>query len=327
VILLAGIPTETPLAMVASALDRLGAPYLLWNQRLVRETSVDIDLVGGRLGGSLTVSGRPLDLTHVTAAYPRLMDPERLPELARGTVDDTELARGLAVHRLLDGWLEVSPARVVNRSAPQGSNGSKPYQGQLIRDVGFRVPETLVSNDPAAIHDFIARHRRVVYKSMSGVRSIVRTVDDDALERIDRVRWCPVQFQAFVEGVNVRVHTVGATAAFASLVRSDGVDYRYAEGPAAEVAATALPVQVEERCLQLAARLGLHFAGIDLKIDPSGEAWCLEVNPSPAFSYYEGQTGQPIADAVAAYLAGRAPQHPMLSETGPVYGSSSAGLT
>jgi len=49
--------------------------------------------------------------------------------------------------------------------------------------------------------------------------------------------------------------------------------------------------------------MGLGFAGIDLRRTPDGELICFEVNPSPAFSYYEAQTGQPIAEALAAYLA------------------------
>ena len=32
--------------------------------------------------------------------------------------------------------------------------------------------------------------------------------------------------------------------------------------------------------------------------------YCFEVNPSPAFSYDEAHTGQPIAQAIARYLAG-----------------------
>ena len=32
-ILLAGIPSESPMRMVADALDELGHPYLIWNQR------------------------------------------------------------------------------------------------------------------------------------------------------------------------------------------------------------------------------------------------------------------------------------------------------
>jgi hypothetical protein len=33
--------------------------------------------------------------------------------------------------------------------------------------------------------------------------------------------------------------------------------------------------------------------------------FCFEVNPSPGYSYFEANTGQPIARAVARYLAGK----------------------
>ena len=42
--------------------------------------------------------------------------------------------------------------------------------------------------------------------------------------------------------------------------------------------------------------------GIDLKITPDDEVYCFEVNPSPAFSYYESNTGQPISAAIARAL-------------------------
>jgi hypothetical protein len=34
-----------------------------------------------------------------------------------------------------------------------------------------------------------------------------------------------------------------------------------------------------------------------------GEVFCFEVNPCPAFSFYESNTGQPIAASLARYLA------------------------
>ena len=39
---------------------------------------------------------------------------------------------------------------------------------------------------------------------------------------------------------------------------------------------------------------------------PNGEPVCLEVNPSPAFSYYEMASGLPIAAALARHLVGAA---------------------
>jgi glutathione synthase/RimK-type ligase-like ATP-grasp enzyme len=56
--------------------------------------------------------------------------------------------------------------------------------------------------------------------------------------------------------------------------------------------------------VRLAKTLGLPFTGIDLKITAQSCVYCFEVNPSPAFSYYEELTGQPISQALALYLAG-----------------------
>ena len=67
-----------------------------------------------------------------------------------------------------------------------------------------------------------------------------------------------------------------------------------------------IPDNVAQGCIDLAAGLGLAFAGIDLKFAPEGEVYCFEVNPSPGYSYFEANSGQPIAQAVADYLIGTA---------------------
>ena len=48
--------------------------------------------------------------------------------------------------------------------------------------------------------------------------------------------------------------------------------------------------------------LNLPLCGIDLKVTPEGIYYCFEVNPSPAYTYYEEQTGQPIAQAIIDYM-------------------------
>jgi glutathione synthase/RimK-type ligase-like ATP-grasp enzyme len=145
------------------------------------------------------------------------------------------------------------------------------------------------------------------YKSISGVRSIVQRLAAADIARLDKICWCPTQFQAFVEGINVRVHTIG-DAVFATAIHTEATDYRYAhrQGSPVTLQALELPDTLADRCLRLAHALGLAFAGIDLKLTPDQQVYCFEVNPSPAFSYYEVHTGQPIAQAVARYLAGEA---------------------
>lgn len=305
-ILLAGIPTETPMALVRQALDELGAPYLVFHQRKFEATEVDFEIANGIPGGRLRLGRKKVRLEDVHAVYNRLMDDQTLPETRDEPPGSPRRLHCRAVHDTLTRWCEIAPGRIVNRTAPMGSNGSKPYQAQLIRAQGFRVPETLVTNDPELVLAFRARHGRIIFKSMSAVRSIVQTLEDDNLGRLDLIRWCPTQFQQFVPGTNVRVHVVGDDL-FATAARTDATDYRYASrqvGEAADLEAVRLEDDLADRCLALARALGLDFAGIDLKITPDQEVYCFEVNPSPAFSYYEQGSGQPIAQAVARYLAG-----------------------
>lgn len=304
-ILLCGIPSETTVASVAAALERHGAAHVMVNQRDVRELSLELNLDENGLSGRLAGPHFDIDLEDVTGVYLRFMDDRELPELAREPPDSPARAASRAFHDLFVHWADVAPARVVNRYAAMGTNFSKPYQSQLIREHDFDVPETLVTNDPELVRAFQTKHGPLIYKSISGERSIVAVLDSGDADRLERIRWCPVQFQAFVPGPNVRVHTVG-DAVFATIIRSDAVDYRYSwqqTGRAAEFAPYDLGDDVARRCVALAASLGLDVAGLDLKLVPDGRVVCLEVNPSPVFSYYELNTGQPIADAVARLLA------------------------
>jgi hypothetical protein len=306
VIVLAGIPSEPAVARVADELRELELPFVWFDQRRAADSACAFRLDGEGLHGELRDGDRSVRLEDVAAVYWRLMDDRMLPELKGLPADAPERERCRSLHDAFVTWTSVTPARVVNRAAAMASNGSKPYQAQLIRRVGFDVPETLVTNEPDLVREFAAAHGRVIYKSVSGVRSIVEVLDDDGLTRLDDVRWCPVQFQAYVEGVDVRVHVVGRRV-FATRVASEAADYRYAGvrgGSPARLEATRLAAAVEDRCVELTERLGLRFSGIDLRITPDDRVVCFEVNPCPAYTYYEGHTGQPIARAIAEHLAG-----------------------
>ena len=123
--------------------------------------------------------------------------------------------------------------------------------------------------------------------------------------RAEALRACPVQFQAYVPGFDVRAHVIGDEV-IATRVDSAGTDYRYAARDGLET--TLRPWQLDPRleaaCVALSSALGLPFTGIDLRIAPDGEVYCFEVNPSPAYSYYEANAGQPISMTLARYLVG-----------------------
>jgi len=306
VILVCGIPTESPVARVIDALSDASAPMAVLNQRHFDDIELEYDIGGGgRLTGLLRIARLRWTLDEIQGVYVRLMDDRQLPELAAEPAGSTRRIACRSLHQALLAFCDVTPAKVLNRTGPMSTNASKPYQAQVIARHGFSIPETLITNSPDHVRDFVAEHKRVVYKSISGVRSIVETVTAQDLARLDQIRWCPVQFQAYVPGVDIRVHTVGEEV-FATEITSTATDYRYATQQvdvAAGLEALDLDDGTAGRCVALAEDLGLPLAGIDLKRSEQGEVFCFEVNPSPAFSYFEAHTGQPIAAAIASYLA------------------------
>jgi glutathione synthase/RimK-type ligase-like ATP-grasp enzyme len=270
VILVWGIPGDDPLDAVLEALCAAGG---------------DVELLDQSAPSKLeTRNSSP----NASAAYIR--PQESAPD--NGAADAALLA-----------WADTTDAAVINRPAAMAANNSKPHQLAAIARAGFAVPDTLVTTDANEVRRFHGLHGRLVYKSVSGVRSIVAQLDPRRLNDLADVANCPTQFQQYIEGDDVRVHVVGDEL-FATLVRSDADDYRYARA-GVEIADTTVPPEVGERCVAMAASMGLLVAGIDLRHATDGSWFCFEVNPSPAFTFYEHATGQPISAAIARLLIER----------------------
>jgi glutathione synthase/RimK-type ligase-like ATP-grasp enzyme len=304
VILLWGLPGDSPLRAVREALRRHqhdGVVFL--SQHDVLQTDLDLT-VGSSIDGRLRARGRTVKFGSIHAAYLRPYDTRRILDLAGTDPTDPAWFRAIATDDMLLSWADITPALAVNRPKAMAPNGSKPYQAAWIRTHGFRVPATLLTTHPAAVLEFRDQYHRVVYKSISGVRSIVSRLADADLERLDDVMWCPTQFQEFILGTDYRVHVVGGRV-FACRVTSNADDYRYGarSGSNPTIEACHLPADVEERCVALSRDMGLTVSGLDLRQTPEGAWYCFEVNPSPGFTYFEDATGQAIADAIADLLA------------------------
>jgi glutathione synthase/RimK-type ligase-like ATP-grasp enzyme len=301
-ILLWGVASEPPLAAVAAALERQAVLVFMLDQREVLDTTIDL-CVGADVRGSIHVYGRRIDLAAVTAVYVRPYSASDLPFIQAAGPDSAAWRHAHAVDATLYSWLELTPALVVSRPSAMATNGSKPYQLEMIRDAGFCVPETLITTDPVAARAFWDRYGDVVYKSVSGIRSIVSRVRPEHAARLANISWCPTQFQRYIAGQEYRVHVVGDEV-FACEVISNADDYRYPGDQSVLIRACNVPHEVADRCRRLAASLCLPVAGVDLRRDHEGRWYCFEVNPCPAFSYYERAAELPISDAIARLLAG-----------------------
>jgi glutathione synthase/RimK-type ligase-like ATP-grasp enzyme len=278
-----GLAEDRPLEVVRHHLRELGTDTAFIDQRRVAEYTIDLK-IDSTLFGSLVGPGVSLDLSQATAAYLRQYNFEQLDTfegVARGSELWTQAAQ---FEDTLNMWSELTGATIVNRPSAMGSNSSKPYQLDIIRRMGFAVPDTLITTDPDCVVAFWRRHQRIIYKSISSCRSIVAQFTNRDLATVEDVMACPTQFQQFIDGTDYRVHVLDERVVASRIVCSDD-DYRYSDR--ARVEPAILPDDVSERCVSLNRGLGLRFSGVDLRHSSDGEWYCFEVNPSPGFTYFE----------------------------------------
>jgi glutathione synthase/RimK-type ligase-like ATP-grasp enzyme len=304
-IVLWGLPADQPIAHVMRALTDAGQRPFVVDQRRAADTRAEL-VVDRRASGSISIGNDKVELRKVRSIYARPYDPLQVKAVRESPEGSAARSHAQQLHDILRVWTELTEALVVHRLSAMGSNGSKPYQADEIRGAGFDVPETLVTTDVAAVEAFVAKHGEVVYKSVSGVRSMVSRLTATRRTRLRHVATCPTQFQQYIAGVDHRVHVVGKEV-FAAEIRSDVDDYRYAGrlGGDVQIRETEIPDELAERCRTITRGLGLVVAGIDLRRTADGRWYCFEVNPSPAFTFYDRSDGA-IARAVAKLLiAGR----------------------
>lgn len=295
-ILLWGSRSDGPLTSVSAALDALACPATFVDDREPLHTQLDIT-ADGEVHGRLAAGGEVLDLDAVEAAYVRPHDRSRERGARRADRD------WILSWNALWTWCDMARVPVINRPLAMSGCFSKAHQLPMIVSAGFAVPETVITTDPQAATEFWSRHETVIYKSISGTRSIVSRLTPSHRQRLEDVRWCPAQFQEFVPGIDHRVHVVGESI-YSSTIHSTHDDYRYAaeRGDAVQVSQARVPEECAKRCQELSRNLSLLVAGIDLRLAPDGRWYCFEVNPSPAFTYYDREAGRPIASGIAALL-------------------------
>ena len=294
-ILLWGLLEDPTFRSVYDWLRELRANVAFVNHAAVGRTRIGLSS-SPKLSYKLCCERHSYRLDTVSAAYLRPYDHRHYDEFAGLGGPQQSASHADIVHQLMHVWAEHADAVIINRPSAEATNHSKLNQARFLRACGFLVPDSIITNDLSEVRYFLSRHGSVIYKSMSSVRSIVKELHACMLDSLGNIG--PALFQQRIVGDNLRVHLIGEKV-FSCLVRSPSIDYRY--GPASLETAH-LPDEITARCITLARELGLVVAGIDLIATPEGKYYCLEVNPNPAFSYFELSTDNKIAHAVAQAL-------------------------
>ncbi len=215
-------------------------------------------------------------------------------------------------------WLwEGLPCFWVSRPSAIRRAESKIDQLRIAPSLGFAIPKTLITTDPAAALEFYREcggqvvnkvlAKGVVKSNGKSLGLYTHRLTEDDLKRPDSISLLPCVFQEYVEKkVEVRVTVVGQKV-FAAEIHSQASertrdDWRKYDFPNTPYLPHALPSEVGERCVELVRHYGLAYGAIDLVLTPQGEYVFLEINPNGQWLWVEKLTGLPIADEIASML-------------------------
>jgi glutathione synthase/RimK-type ligase-like ATP-grasp enzyme len=161
---------------------------------------------------------------------------------------------------------------------------SEPYQLALLAAGGIPVPDSLWTNDPAAVRAFGAG-RSIVTKPVSG--GTTSPVHD-----LELLRRAPACFQEQLPGHDVRVYVLDGTVVSVIEIQ-----------PGDELRVRGLTPDLRDVCVRAASVLGLRFAAIELKANAAGQLKVLRLDPSPPFLDFDTRAGTKIGDALLARLS------------------------
>lgn len=260
--------------------------------------------------------GRRLRLSSLRAVWRRRCWPGARvgcdPAFAAAAAAQARHAFDAALSRLADAGAVV----VENHPERERIAEQKPRQLGLARRLGFAVPETLISNDPAAVRAFVNRIHdagdRVVTKLLTPLSATMRgdgpfvhthTLREDDVAALDDVRFAPQIFQRRVEKtLDVRVQVMGdVVVAGATACTSD--DWRIDSSGRFE--RFDVDVAFADRCRALCRALGLGTGALDFVVDAAGAFFFLEVNPAGEWGFLERDLGRGLPAALARLLLGK----------------------
>lgn len=308
---------ESTYKPVGEILERSGYTVVIYqtDRVLSGEDQYTLNLTGdGEL--SIDYNGASILPERVSAAWYRKVGsfglPYEEPQVAKQLYINNE------VRHLHDMVWSLYPEDIWLSSPENLARADRKLRQTLVaREVGFSIPQTVISSDWDTISTTLLQtdSSRMVIKMLRGVIS-----DDNQLKAMythvaDRQKAedlkgytypFPAFYQPYIEKAREWRVTVVGEQVFSAAIYTDEQakdDWRRLQTTSAvQFRQEKLPEKAEERCIRYLDSMSLKFGAFDFIEKPDGEIVFLECNPNGQYGWLEEGLGLPISEAVASEL-------------------------
>jgi hypothetical protein len=294
-------------------------PFFRFNtEQLLANFDICLTVTGNSTDFSISdrMRGVVLRRDEIIGAYFRKPRP---PYAISDTAENTEHAfnhREL-LETLRSIWRMIPKERWLNHPEMLWLANNKVKQLMVARDIGFSIPDTLISSKSKEVSDFARTHGQdVIAKAVKNgflhsknsttliFTSSLDTADHDSIATADTV--VPAMLQPRLnKELDIRITIVGQSIFSVALLSQEhaetSTDWRtwdLVDGIDLVHKHIELPVEITRMCLELNRRLQLRFSCVDMVLTKSGDYYFLEVNPNGQWAWIEDLVGLPIRDAI-----------------------------
>ncbi|EIE01432.1 MvdC/MvdD family ATP grasp protein [Leptospira licerasiae] len=300
---------------VISRLIELGVNYFRFNtEEIGSELSIKIHSVNFGISIYDNIKNKEINLSYFDSVYYRR---PKLPIIPINTSPGEALFLSQEITVILEYVnLSLANKKWLNTVSDLKRAENKLNQLRIAKEIGFNIPESLVTNIPEIAQKFISDQISAIIKPLkvglieepNANSKIVYTneINDKFIANIDRVSVFPVYIQRKVEkAFDIRV-TIVAEEIFAVSIDSQSNEYSRTDWRAAKEIlphqSIDLPEKIQKFCFSIMKYYNLNFAAIDLVLSNDGEYYFLEINPNGQWAWIEQLTNYPISQSIANFL-------------------------
>jgi len=189
-------------------------------------------------------------------------------------------------------------------------------QLKAAKKVGFKVPETIISNSPETVRTFVNGFEKVCIKSLhlgsleidGALRifytSILEKQDQDVIEKSS---FFPLLLQRYIpKKREYRITVIGKNVVPVEVIAKDDqamVDWRVENGSKATFKLVSLSDTIIQMSRSIVAELGVRFASMDVIESNDGDFYFLDLNPNGQWAWLDQTINTNIAGQLSRLLS------------------------
>ncbi len=200
------------------------------------------------------------------------------------------------------------------------SSKHKIEQLHLAKNIGFNIPDTIVSSNPKRISEFLKKHKGTcIIKNMGDQPSISRNQYSDMMTKeieldyfnkyyVNKTLDYPILIQEKIKKkYELRITIIGNKIFPCSIDsqkhQESSIDWRWIPTKLMTHKIVKLPKTIENYCFRLCKRCHLQYGAIDMAVTPDDKYIFFEINPGGQYLWIEEMTKAPLSQAMANLLS------------------------